>query len=138
MDDRVYPVMSPAAWTASGRPGRPEALSRLRLLHDRDPQASWALWKREYGPPSLDVRKGPRFASSDLVLRAAAQGQGVALARHRLAGEDVDAGLLVRPMRERCVAVGTAYWIVTPDGAPSRRGAVDVFIDWLKSEADAG
>src|SRR5699024_4720116 len=61
MDDCLYPVMSPAAWVASGRPDKPSALSRLRLLHDRDPQASWASWKHEYGPSSLDVRSGPRF-----------------------------------------------------------------------------
>src|SRR5258708_8688381 len=34
--------------------------SGLRLLHDRDPHASWEAWRRVHGPPALDVRRGPR------------------------------------------------------------------------------
>src|SRR5258708_37326435 len=84
--------------------------SGLRLLHDRDPHASWEAWRRAYGPPALDVRRGPRFTSSDLVLRAAAQGQGVALARHRLAQDDLATGALLRPVAGRSVDLGPAYW----------------------------
>src|SRR5699024_7362830 len=64
MDDALYPVMSPSLWDRSGRPATPGRLTRLRLLHDRDPQASWSAWKQAHGPAGLDVRKGPRVASS--------------------------------------------------------------------------
>lgn len=137
MDDMLYPVMSPACWQASGRPQKPSALRRLRLLHDRDPQASWARWKQAHGPASLDARKGPRFASSDLVLRAAAQGQGVALARHQLAREDVDAGVLIRPFPELCVPIGTAYWLVMSARATPSPAAGTV-MDWLRETAATG
>ena len=80
MGDALVPVMSPGLWERSGRPSSPEALVRLRLLHDRDPHAHWELWRSEHGPPELDTRAGPRFVSSDLVLRAAEEGLGVALA----------------------------------------------------------
>lgn len=133
MDDALYPVMSPEFWKKAGRPTRPQALSSLRLLHDRDPHAGWERWRERFGPASLNLQRGPRFASSELLLRAAAQGQGVALARHRLAVADVAAGVLVRPFGERVVHIENAYWIVRPDSVP--RHAVATVIAWLKDQA---
>lgn len=134
MDDTLYPVMSPAFFEASGRPGQPADLLGMRLLHDRDPHASWEAWRQAHGPESLDVLAGPRFASSDLVLRAAMQGQGVALARHRLAADDVEHGALVRPIEGAVVALGIVYWIVVPLHRRVRTGALTV-IHWLKQQA---
>jgi LysR family glycine cleavage system transcriptional activator len=134
MDDTLYPVMSTSAWQKAGRPSVPAQLSGLRLLHDRDPFATWSMWRTQYGPQNLDVRKGPRFSSSDLVLRAAAQGLGVALARHRLIGDDLATGLLVRPFGTRAIPIADAYWIITPRDGEIRE-ATSRFIAWLKLEA---
>jgi LysR family glycine cleavage system transcriptional activator len=134
MDDALFPVMSPEAWIKAGRPAAPADLCRLRLLHDRDPSASWASWRQAHGPASLDVRRGARFSSSDLVLRAAAQGLGVALARQRLAAGDLDAGTLVRPLGTLAVPLRDAYWVVSPLGQPSSDAAALVTA-WLQREA---
>ncbi|HEX7199876.1 MAG TPA: LysR substrate-binding domain-containing protein, partial [Dongiaceae bacterium] len=104
------------------------------LLHDRDPSASWQLWRGKFGPAALDVRRGARFASSDLLLRAAAQGLGVALARARLAQEELASGALLRPFGPRRIVLGTAYWIVRPAGREAR-GAVNMLVSWLQQEA---
>lgn len=133
MDDALYPVMSLELWKKSGRPSRPQALTSLRLLHDRDPHAGWDLWRQRFGPASLNLQRGPRFASSDLLLRAAAQGQGVALARHRLTADELAAGIVVRPFGARELRIENAYWIVYPDCAP--RHAVTTVIAWLKDQA---
>ena len=133
MDDALYPVMGRDAWANAGRPDRLEALQRLDLIHDRDPNASWGAWRSAFGPAGLDVRPGPRFASSDLVLRAAAQGLGVALARDRLASDDLNTGVLVRPFPGLQVDLPDAYWIVRADAA-TERAAVGAVIDWLKLE----
>jgi len=134
MDDRLYPVMSPGFWKDAGKPASPEDLVGLRLLHDRDPQASWKAWRDSWGPDHLDVRRGPRLASSDLVLQGAIQGQGVALARHRLASHDVDSGTLVRPIGALAVEVGTSYWIVV--SRPLRiRGPIARVVSWLREAA---
>jgi LysR family glycine cleavage system transcriptional activator len=133
MDDALYPVMSLELWKKSGRPARPQALTSLRLLHDRDPHAGWDLWRQRFGPASLNLQRGPRFASSDLLLRAAAQGQGVALARHRLTADELAAGIVVRPFGARELRIENAYWIVHPDRAP--RHAVTTVIAWLKDQA---
>ena len=134
MTDALYPVMSPAFYQRAGRPTRSAALGRLRLLHDRDPRATWDAWRTAHGPATLDVRRGPRFTSSDLVLRAALQGQGVALARHRLAHDDVAAGLLIRPFGDLHVDLGTVYWLALPTHMQPR-AATTTIVRWLLAQA---
>jgi LysR family glycine cleavage system transcriptional activator len=149
MDDVLYPVMSRGYWQKAGRPRTPAALARLRLLHDRDPEASWEAWRRAHPSGKLDVRAGPRFASSDLVLKAASQGLGVALARGRLAADDIAAGTLMRvcgdlqvelPRRllDRAGSDGTPPRCRdrhdrVAEGAGERRGPADQ--PWQKSAA---
>lgn len=131
MDDALFPVVSPAFWEAAGKPS---GLTGLRLLHDRDPHASWQQWRAGHGPRILDIGPGPRFASSDLVLRAAAQGLGVALARGRLAADDLAAGTLIRPFGQAQIDLEDAYWVVQPDSTPPR-AVVATVIEWLKGQA---
>ena len=136
MDDALYPVMSTSLWQRTRRPARPQDLRGLRLIHDRDPNTSWAAWRNLYGPKSLDIRSGVRYASSDLALRGAALGHGVALARHQLAGDDIKAGTLVRPFGDLSVPLPKAYWIVVPSFSWERT-AVKSIMQWLKEEAAA-
>jgi LysR family transcriptional regulator, glycine cleavage system transcriptional activator len=134
MDDALYPVMSPEFFERTQRPRRVDQLRVLRLLHDRDPVASWAVWRDAKGPRELDVRRGPRYGSSDLVLQAAAMSQGVALARHRMAFDEIARGTLVRPFGKQAVVLRDAYWIVMPARA-QRRSDVKALADWLRQRA---
>lgn len=136
MSDALYPVMSPQLWRRLGRPSRPRDLLRAPLVHDCDPYSAWERWRGAMGPPALDVRRGPRFTSSDLVLRAAAQGQGVALARDRLVREEINAGSLMRPFGSAQVDLGISYWIVRPAHRRART-AVTAVITWLKALGEA-
>jgi len=63
----------------------------------------------------------------------AALSQGVALARHRLVGTDIESGALLRPFLDRSVRLPDAYWIVMPSSSRNRRDAVKV-VDWLKAQ----
>jgi LysR family transcriptional regulator, glycine cleavage system transcriptional activator len=131
MDDLLYPVMSPKYFEASKRPRALRQLKGLRLLHDRDPNAAWSAWRDEQGPQDLDVRSGPRYTSSELVLRAAALSQGVALARHRLIGNEIESGALLRPFHDRSIRLPDAYWIVMPSRSRNRRDVAKL-VAWLK------
>lgn len=133
MDEVLYPVASAPYWKRFGAPTSPSALTRLRLLHDRDPHTGWDLWRRAHGPATLDIRVGPRFASSDLVLRAAAHGHGVALARSRLVGDDLASGALIRLFAPREVPIGPAYWMLFPPHGRSRQSTATVAA-WLREE----
>lgn len=134
MDERVFPVMAPKLWETLGGPSTVDALCGLPLLHDRDPSTSWGIWRTKIGPKRLEVRKGPRLTSSDLILRAADQGQGVALARGRLAGDSLANGTLIRPLGELELDLGVNYWILANPETKSRR-AVRAVIAWLLREA---
>lgn len=137
LDDVLYPVASPAYWQAVGGGEDPAVLVRCRLLHDRDPAASWAAWKAVHGPDELSVRAGPRFSSADLVLKAAEQGLGVALSRGSLAAEAKGIGALVAPFPGRILALPRSVWLVLPAGG-GRRRAVSAVCAWLAEEAAAG
>ena len=137
MDDALAPVASPRllarARAARGGPtSARDPLSLLRglpLLHDRDPAAQWSEWTRRHGPAGVDATAGPRFSSSDLVLRAARQGQGVALARLRLAEDDLASGALER-LDARAIRLPDAYWLISGDEV-AERAAVRAVRDWL-------
>lgn len=134
MDDALYPVASRRYWASIGERRPPRALAKARLLHDRDPDTSWEKWFAAHPSPSIDLRAGTRFTSSDLVLRAAAVGLGVALARDRLAADDVTAGVLFRPFGAVQIKVPRAYWLVqAADAEP--RPAVLAVAQWIKSQA---
>lgn len=138
MDELLYPVVSPPIW--SNQPHHPENdfLIKMNLLHDRDPSASWEQWRRTYGPSTLSLASGARLASSDLVLRSAELGHGVALARGRLAEASVKEGTLFRPFGSKEVRVPNAYWIVRPNlsvDARARRHAITTVVAWLKEQA---
>jgi len=136
MDDALYPVASPDLHASLGFPARPHDLLGAPLLHDRDPEAAWESWRSAFGPPTLDAASGPRYTSSDLVLRAAAQGKGVALARHRLVREDIDSGALIRLAGASSVSLAAAYWLILPSrGKP--RAATGAVVAWLRHEAAA-
>ncbi len=133
MDDQLFPVMSPAYWQDAGRPAKPDALRHLQLLHDRDPNTPWDLWLEKYCSEKVDTGEGPRYTSSDLVLRAAAQGLGVALARARLAEEALALGTLIKPFGDLAIALPDAYWIVRPPG--QERMSVRTVESWLRFQA---
>jgi LysR family transcriptional regulator, glycine cleavage system transcriptional activator len=136
MDDALYPVVSPDLLAQTGRPSTARQWRNWQLLHDRDPYASWAVWKTSYGPQGLDVKRGPRFTSSDLVLQAAKLSQGAALARHRMAADDIAVGSLVRPFEAQSAVLPDAYWIVMPSRS-QRRPEVMQVVSWLIRQAAA-
>ncbi len=134
MDDALFPVVQARSWEDAGRPDGEACLTKWPLLHDRDPSASWASWFELCPVEGAAVAAGPRFTSSDLVLRAALQGLGIALARARLAEDDLLNGLLARPFGEVEVNLNDAYWIVREGRRPMRQ-VERMVVDWLKLKA---
>lgn len=137
MGDRLFPVCSP---DMAGKLAHPRDLGKFPLLHDDDPHAQWSMWLSRAGidmTPAMVARfgRGSRFASSSLLLRAAAAGQGIALARERLAESWLESGKLVRPFPVS-VELDNAYWLVTRPGIEARR-PLRAFIAWLRQKAGA-
>jgi LysR family glycine cleavage system transcriptional activator len=115
-------------------------LANHTLLHDGSPDADescpdWSMWLAARGVKGVDGARGPRFNQSSLVIEAAVNGRGVALAKQTLAQADLDAHRLVQPFNIE-TAVDFAYYIVHPK-AKGRLAQVRAFIAWLQGEAEA-
>ncbi len=133
MTEELFPVCSPDL-LASGPPlNAPSDLSRFTLLHD-DMRVDWRMWLMAAGAEDVDADKGPSFQHSNLVLQAAVQGDGVALARSVLVADALEDGRLVKPF-ELALPANYAYYVVCPE-ANLNRPKVKAFHAWLFSETE--
>lgn len=137
----VFAVCSPRLLEDGPPPCRPADLARLTLLHEdpwidaegRMQELTWTEWLAAVGAPEVDATRGPHFSQTQMSLRAALAGQGVALANAVLAGEDLRAGRLVRALPQE-VDAGSGYWFVCPEGALAKP-RLAAFRAWLLEAA---
>jgi LysR family glycine cleavage system transcriptional activator len=139
MSETVIPVISPELLKEQPL-ASPEDLKSHVLLHDGSPDLDdscpdWSMWLAARGVRGVDGLRGPRFNQSSLVIEAAANGRGVALAKRTLAQADLEAGRLVAPL-QIATAVDFAYYLVHPK-AKGRLPQVKAFISWIEAEAQA-
>ncbi len=128
----VTPVCSLALLDGPHPLREPRDLGRHTLLHEADHQG-WALWLAAAGATGVDAEAGPVIDDHNVLVHAAMEGQGVALAEASFIGDDVAAGRLARPFG-LAVDIDAAYYIVCPPGA-LERPKVRAFRDWLFEEA---
>jgi LysR family glycine cleavage system transcriptional activator len=127
--ETLLPVCSPE-FLARSRLSEPVDLLTAPLLHHG--HRPWTLWFRAFNlePPP---QHGMLFDDSVMLLEAAAQGLGVALARSALIEQDLRTGRLVRPF-EAGIASELGFWIVWR--ADSRKlHRINVLREWLLAEA---
>jgi LysR family glycine cleavage system transcriptional activator len=137
ISETVIPVISPQL-LAETPLNTPEDLKNHILLHDGSPEPDdscpdWAMWLAARGVRGAEGMRGPRFNQSSLVIEAAVNGRGVALAKRTIAQADLDAGRLVAPL-QIATAVDFAYYLVHPK-AKGRLPQVKAFISWIEAEA---
>ena len=132
--EELFPACSPKLLEGSAPLREPADLAHHTLIHDDFP-IDWQGWLRLAGVANVDADRGPVFLSSVLALQAAVQGEGVVLARSALAGDDLEAGRLVRPFA-LSLPSDAAYYAVCPPRALERR-RVKVFREWLLAECGA-
>ena len=77
--------------------------------------------------------RGPALNRASMLIDAAIDGQGVALARTALAASDLINGRLARPF-DLGLKLSNTYWIVCPK-ATSTKPKIVTFRDWLLKEA---
>ncbi|HTC43741.1 MAG TPA: LysR substrate-binding domain-containing protein [Steroidobacteraceae bacterium] len=133
MDEWLVPVCAPAMYEKYGALRSADDLRRYPLLHSvTEP---WTAWLFDGRPPEQSGQfRGSLFDDSHALVRMAADGAGLALARWSLVAEEVANGSLVRaspkalPFRN--------YWLVYPPRAEGQRN-VKAFSDWIRAEAAA-
>ena len=131
LDDVAFPVCSPRL--ANGLPARPADLSRYTLL--RSEGESWKSWFEAAGLDWPEPTRGPMFSDSSHTMQAAIDGQGIALARSSLLGNDVHNGVLIQ-LFDIVVPLPRKYFLVYPPrlvGSPK----LAPFRQWLFDEVAA-
>ena len=120
-NEELIPVASPD-YLRDAAPNKEAALGQHRLIHH--PESSWRLWLTAEIAPNLSALY---IDDSAAVLEAAAAGQGIALARARLARADIASGRLVRIL-ERSVPAEYSYWAVW-NGSSPKSALIESFVD---------
>ncbi len=136
--DTVLPVVSPAYLAKSGPLAKPADLARHALLvyedeAQRRPWLSWPVWLEMAGVADLRPAGSVAFNQYEPTLRAAVDGQGVALATQALVADLLREGRLVAPLPQR-FANPRAYYLLLAERA-AENPAVEPFRRWLADQA---
>jgi LysR family glycine cleavage system transcriptional activator len=111
----------------------PADLARYTLL--RGDGEYWQPWFEAAGLDWPEPTRGPMFNDSSHMMQAAAEGQGIALARGTLLGTDLVNGVLVRLFDVTVRSPFRTYLVYPPRLADSPKLAH--FRQWLRDEIAA-
>jgi DNA-binding transcriptional LysR family regulator len=139
--ERVVPVCSPEL-LARHSFSTPDELKQSVLLHYQDPDglAPWLSWSTWFEVMQIEPAGGKgslHFSHYDQVIKAAIDGQGIALGRLPLVNELIRAGKLASPLAGKRYYMGAkdrAYWLMISPLAAGRRD-VQAFAAWLRKQA---
>ena len=130
--EQLFAVCSPKLVAGRQRLAKPSDLLKTPLLHLDDSKA-WSQWFDAAGVADAETSHGLTLNRASMLIDAAVDGQGVALARTTLAAWDIINGRLVRPF-DVGLKLAKTYWIVCPK-ATSTKPKIATFRDWLLAEA---
>lgn len=137
-DEALAVVANPALQIA--RIESADDFRNLVLLEYDDPQRPWLHWQpwlAARGWHDARPRSIVRYNQYDQVILAAMAGQGLALGRLPLLGDQLERQLLTTiETPESPSPTGRGYWLVL--GEPVPRDAVRVAADWIGGEAGRG
>ena len=129
--EELFAVCSPALLAGRNRSLEPADVLRFPLLH-LDNRSDWSKWLEAAGLTPDDMLHGPVLNRASMVIDAAINGQGFALARTTLAAWDLINGRLVAPFSVT-LPLSKSYWIVCPR-ATATLPKIITFRDWLLAE----
>lgn len=134
MAERLSLVCIPSLVSGRSRPRKPQDLLRFPLLASYSKHSfEWEVWAHRFG---LDLSRAQHVQLHDynIVVEAALAGQGIAMGRHRLIGQQLASKALVEALPDAVLndpRIG--WWLVTPKGTLS--GAASAFRTWITQAA---
>jgi LysR family glycine cleavage system transcriptional activator len=130
--EQLFPVCSPKLMRGRKRITSASDLLKFPLLRLDD----WSNWGRWFDAAGLTTQAtpGPVLNRASMLIDAAVDGQGVALARTALASLDLIHGRLVRPVA-LSLEMPNTFWIVSPKPT-ARTPKIAIFREWLLAEAE--
>jgi LysR family glycine cleavage system transcriptional activator len=131
--EQIFAICSPKLLVGRNRLKQPADVLKFPLLRLEDQSKAWARWFALAGVAAPERLPGPVLNRASMLIDAAIDGQGIALARTTLAARDLISGQIVRPFDLSWRPAGT-YWIVSPK-AMTKVEKIRRFRDWLLREA---
>jgi LysR family glycine cleavage system transcriptional activator len=129
--ERLFPVCSPKLIAGRNRITKAADLLKFPLLRLEDAK-NWTRLLEAAGVKAA-VGSGPVLNRASMLIDAAIDGQGIALARTALAAWDLINGRLVRPVHVS-LRMANTYWIVCPKSVSSVP-KIATFRNWVLGEA---
>jgi LysR family glycine cleavage system transcriptional activator len=128
--ERLFPVCSPKLVAGRNRITKAADLLKFTLLRLEDAK-NWTRLLEAAGVKAA-VPPGPVLNRASMLIDAAIDGQGIALARTALAAWDLINGRLVRPV-DVSLRMANTYWIVCPKSV-STVPKIAAFRNWIFAE----
>ena len=134
----VFPVCSRKLCEGPPPLREPGDLRHHTLLHvdwrtQDETWPNWRMWLLTAGVEGVEPTRGPKFSQESMVVQAAIEGHGVALASSVLVADDLAAGRLCKPFT-LSLPIRFAYYVVAPEAAADRP-KVAAFRAWILAEA---
>jgi len=134
----VLPVCSPKRVTRAAPLATPGDLRHHVLLHYERPEGvtpwlSWTVWLETMQLPGLKPAGSLHFSQYDQTIRAAIDGQGVALGTSPLVRQLIRQGKLIAPLAKEFESLRAYYLVISADAAG--RPEVKDFAGWLLGQA---
>lgn len=129
--EQLFPVCSPTLAGHEAIRAPQDLLTAPLLRHTHRP---WRLWFSGFGLTE-PAPTGPEFDDSLMVIEAAAQGMGVALARSSLVQQDLATGRLIRLLPD-AIENDFAFYVAWRADNPKLR-RIHALRDWLIAESGA-
>ena len=130
--ERVFPVCSPSYLATLPQLRKPEKLVEGTLLY-LDVTESWVSWPEWFRATcQREVQPGRRLVINNypLLIQAALNGQGVALAWETLVDSYLESGLLVAPCEQQLVTE-SQFYLLEPQHTTKKPG-IERFKHWLQ------
>lgn len=129
-NEYLIPVCSPLLLNGKKPLREPRDLLNHTLLHDETRNA-WKDWFRLVGIDKDKGDNGPIFSHSNLALKAAVYGQGIALANNVLVKQEIEAGHLIQIFPDVLPRSKSFYLVCRESQADV--GKIATFRNWLLS-----
>lgn len=131
--ERLVAVAAPTLRGLIGPPTAALDFRRLPTLQNSSRPSLWLAWLRATGRDHNGAIQGLRLPRSEMLIRAALDGQGLAVVPADQVEVELREGRLFAPFGDP-VPSGEAYWVCVPE-ARAHRPELLLMRDWLLREA---
>ena len=134
-EEEVFPVCAPGYLEQWEGTFTARDLARAKLLdldYEQWHWMNWAIWLSEMALPPPNAPRKLRMNNYPILIDAAKRGAGIALGWRYLVDDDLDRGLLIKPVKES-VKTKYGYHIAWPYN-DNMSHAVASFKEWLDTE----